>query len=120
MLKYFFSIKEKDNAYLFDGLEITNNQKAMKYQNQYPVISLSLKDLRCESFDEQLRAYALLLSDITYTYYDTVDGLVNPMDQEMFLRISKSECDKQELSRALMILSRIFSHYYHKKSDHSD
>ena len=46
MLYYFFSIRQADNAYLFDGLEISKNKEAMQYQNQYPVIFMSLKDLK--------------------------------------------------------------------------
>ena len=38
MLYYFFSNKEKDNAYLFDHLNISYNHDIMKHQNQYPVI----------------------------------------------------------------------------------
>lgn len=38
MLYYFFSNKEKENSYLFDGLNISHNSEAMKHQNQYPVI----------------------------------------------------------------------------------
>lgn len=38
MLYYFFSNKEKENAYLFDGLYISKQQEAKSYQNQYPVI----------------------------------------------------------------------------------
>lgn len=45
MLYYFFSNKEKDNAYLFEGLKITENKEMMKHQNQYPVIYITLKDL---------------------------------------------------------------------------
>jgi len=37
MLYYFFSNKEKNNAYLFEGLKITENKEMMKHQNQYPV-----------------------------------------------------------------------------------
>lgn len=35
MLYYFFSIKQKENTYLFDNLEISKNIEAMKHQNQY-------------------------------------------------------------------------------------
>ena len=34
MLYYFFSIKEKENAYLFDYLNISKNKNALKDQNQ--------------------------------------------------------------------------------------
>lgn len=43
MLYYFFSNTEKENAYLFDGLKITQNHEIMKHQNQYPVIFITLK-----------------------------------------------------------------------------
>ena len=46
MLYYFFSIKEKDNAYLFDNLKIKNNQNTLKHQNNYPTIFISLKDMK--------------------------------------------------------------------------
>ena len=50
MLYYFFSNKEKENAYLFDGLYISKQQEAKSYQNQYPVIFLSLKDMKIQVY----------------------------------------------------------------------
>ena len=44
-LYYFFSIKEKENAYLFDYLNISKNKNALKDQNKYPTIFISLKDM---------------------------------------------------------------------------
>lgn len=46
MLYYFFSIKEKENAYLFNGLNISKNKEAIKHQNKYPVIFIFLKDMK--------------------------------------------------------------------------
>ncbi|MDD6484788.1 MAG: AAA family ATPase, partial [Clostridiales bacterium] len=44
MLKYFFDITEKDNAYLFDGLKISEHYDELAmYRNTHPVITLSLK-----------------------------------------------------------------------------
>ena len=45
MLYYFFSIKEKENAYLFNGLNISKNKKAIKHQNQYPKTAPKLEYL---------------------------------------------------------------------------
>ena len=42
MLYYFFSIKEKENAYLFDGLR-HEEYDALKHQNKYPTIFISFK-----------------------------------------------------------------------------
>ena len=44
MLKYFFDVTEKDNAYIFDGLKISEYYKDFEeYRNTHPVISLSMK-----------------------------------------------------------------------------
>ena len=43
MLYYFFSIKEKENAYLFNDLYISKNKEALEHQNKYPTIFISLK-----------------------------------------------------------------------------
>ena len=41
MLKYFFDITEKDNAYLFDGLKISEHFDSLEqYSNAYAVIML--------------------------------------------------------------------------------
>ena len=49
MLYYFFSIKEKENAYLFNGLNISKNKEAIKHQNQYPTLFITLKDMKNSS-----------------------------------------------------------------------
>ena len=46
MLYYFFSIKEKENAYLFNDLYISKNKNTLKHQNNYPTIFISLKDMK--------------------------------------------------------------------------
>lgn len=46
MLYYFFSVCERDNAYLFRHLKIAKYLKMMQFQNQYPVIFISMKDLK--------------------------------------------------------------------------
>lgn len=54
MLKCFFDITEKNNAYLFDGLKISHyyDELAM-YRNTHPVITLSLK---CAKQGDYVRA----------------------------------------------------------------
>ncbi|MDO5813731.1 MAG: AAA family ATPase [Bacillota bacterium] len=64
MLYYFFSIKEKENAYLFDGLNISKNKEALKHQNQYPTIFISLKDMKNSSFKTQLAAFSNIIYEI--------------------------------------------------------
>ena len=56
MLKYFFDINEKDNAYLFDGLKISEHYEELAmYRNTHPVITLSLKCAKQGDYREALR-----------------------------------------------------------------
>ncbi len=56
MLRYFFDINEKENAYLFDGLKISEHyEEVKKYRNAFPVISLTLKDAKQNSFEESMK-----------------------------------------------------------------
>ena len=65
MLYYFFSHKEKDNAYLFDGLNVSKDKEVMFHQNQYPVIFMTLKDMKRTDYHQQIDKFASLISDIT-------------------------------------------------------
>ena len=56
MLKYFFDINEKNNAYLFDGLKISEHYEELDmYRNTHPVITLSLKCAKQGNYREALR-----------------------------------------------------------------
>lgn len=64
MLYYFFSIKQKDNAYLFKGLKIEKDVEAKKHQNKYSEIFVSLKDMKRNNFNDQREKFAALIFDI--------------------------------------------------------
>ena len=56
MLRYFFDIAEKDNAYLFDGLKISEHfGELAQYRNAFPVITLSLKCGKQGEYSEALK-----------------------------------------------------------------
>ena len=46
MLDYFFSVNHADKGYLFEGLEIWNDEKYRKLQGTYPVIYLSFANIK--------------------------------------------------------------------------
>lgn len=52
MLKYFFEKTENSNRYLFDGLAVTEHAECMKYQGQHPVIFLTCKDVKSDTWEE--------------------------------------------------------------------
>ena len=63
MLNYFFNIEDKDNnKKLFEGLAISNMDK-MKYMGEYPVIYISLKEIKVNNWDLCLNKFHLLLQN---------------------------------------------------------
>lgn len=52
MLRYFFEKTDNDNSYLFKDLAISKaGEKYLSYMGQYPVISISLKSMKQESYE---------------------------------------------------------------------
>ena len=68
MLYYFFSNKEKENAYLFDGLKISQNNEAMKYQNKYPTIFITLKDMSNLTFEDQIGIFQDIIKNVVIQF----------------------------------------------------
>ncbi|MGL4910075.1 MAG: AAA family ATPase, partial [Cetobacterium sp.] len=67
MLNYFFNIEEKEiNKELFNGLYISKTDK-MKYSGEYPVIYISLKDIKVCSWIECLEEIKKLLKNLFNT-----------------------------------------------------
>ena len=54
MLQHFFAkeVTSQQTKGLFDGLEISKYPEVMAYQGKYPVIFLTMKEIRGKNFDE--------------------------------------------------------------------
>lgn len=63
MIQRYFEKTEKSNAYLFDGLKISQTEAFYQAnQGQFPVISLSLKCMKQASFSEANTLYTSVLT----------------------------------------------------------
>ncbi|MBR3457588.1 MAG: AAA family ATPase, partial [Selenomonadaceae bacterium] len=54
MLYYFFSLQHENDKALFDGLEISSDLNCMEHRGKYPVIFLSLKNLKQLRFHDTM------------------------------------------------------------------
>lgn len=114
MLKYFFSIKEKENAYLFNNLNISNNIEVMKHQNQYPLISISFKDLCKPTFESNFDIYRTLISEV-YKEFEEVKVDLNSYELNLFNSLCETNSSENELRNALLYLTSFLEKHYHKK-----
>ena len=115
MLYYFFSNKE-DGRELFKGLKITENTEMMKHMNQYPVIVMTLKDLRESSMESIYEYYAEMVSDLLGRHQELFESeKLNDRDKELLRKYEYCECNPSQLKKALYYISRCLYLHYHKK-----
>ena len=113
MLYYFFSNKEKENAYLFDGLYISKQQEAKSYQNQYPVIFLSLKDMQSLNMEEQEKRFAGIISKIVIDNIGLLDSEeVDNSYKERLNDLRFLKANKVTLEGSLYLLAQAMKQFY--------
>lgn len=113
MLNYFFNIENKKvNSKLFDGLDIFNTDK-MIYQGEYPVIYISLKDIKVSSWMECFKALKHLISDLFQSKIHIRESL-NEIQIKNFNDILMKN-EHADYSSALKDLSSYLENYYKKK-----
>ncbi|KYM40726.1 AAA family ATPase [Fusobacterium necrophorum] len=113
MLRYFFDIKNAENhRKLFTGLDIRESSYFEK-QGKYPVIYLSLKDIKEVSWQDCSRRIRKVLSDLFAEYKYLRDDL-DQRDLKNFDGIWLEEADGNYFD-ALKDLSKYLLRYHEKK-----
>ena len=113
MLYYFFSNKEKENSYLFEGLNISKDKEILKHQNQYPVIFLTLKDMNNNNFQSQIYIFANLIANIIDIYTEIKNSdTISQRERKLLDIYQNAEADIDDLKISLKILSHcLYKHY---------
>lgn len=116
MLYYFFSNKEKENAYLFDGLNISKNLEVMKHQNQYPVIFMTLKDMKNISFRAQKEKFSILIFQLMENYQEllTSDN-ISDAKKTILNNLHYQNASEEQLKNSLQLISQALYEHYHQK-----
>ena len=116
MLYYFFSIKEKRNAYLFDYLNISKNIDALKHQNQYPTIFISLKDMKSSSFKAQIIAFSNIIYELLEKNLEILSSAqLTNTTKEILNKFHNRIADIEDLKISLRVISNALCTYYHQK-----
>ena len=113
MIKYFFDIRNKDeNRKLFEELKIFGSEY-MREQGKYPVIFVSLKDLRGDTWEDTFENLKSFISDL-YAEFEDMREIMNKRDKIKFDKIFYEE-EKGDYETALKLLSNYIYKYYGKK-----
>ena len=116
MLYYFFSIKEKENAYLFDGLNISKNKDALKVQNKYPTIFISLKEMKSLTFDAQISSFSNVIYELLEKNLEILssDQLSDTTKDILNKLHNRSSCI-EDLKISLRVITNALYTYYQQK-----
>ena len=112
-LKYFFSMRNaEENKKLFEGLDISKSEY-FKYQGQYPVLFLSLKDVKQSTWESCFAAIKDLVDGL-YSDYEEVRENLSLKQQKKFDKIYLDE-EKTEYKKSLRFLCECIYKHYGKK-----
>lgn len=116
MLYYFFSIKEKENAYLFNGLNISKNKEAIKHQNKYPVIFIFLKDMKNSSYEKQMNRFKEVICLCAKSHLELLNSeRLLASEKKLFQKYVDNETENNELEKSLFNISYFLYKHYHQK-----
>lgn len=116
MLYYFFSIKERENSYLFDGLNISKNKDALKHQNKYPTIFISLKEMKNLTFDAQISSFSNVIYELLEKNLEILssDQLSDTTKDILNKLHNRSSC-VEDLKISLRVITNALYTYYQQK-----
>lgn len=116
MLRVFFEISDEDTSVFFSDKEIWKcGSEYREHQGKYPVIFLTLKDVKFDSWSETIDK----IRDLLQTEYGRHQELLESerianYEKEYFKRIIEGTATEVDLSSALEKLSRMLTEHYGK------
>ena len=116
MLYYFFSIKEKENAYLFDGLNISKNKDALKVQNKYPTIFISLKEMKSLTFDAQISSFSNVIYELLEKNLEILSSdQLSDTTKDILYKLHNRSSSIEDLKISLRVITNALYTYYQQK-----
>jgi hypothetical protein len=106
MLQHFLAaeVDGQPTKDLFNGLLISQDQAAMSWQGKYPVIFISLKEVKAENFIAARSVFAEVLR-VLYEKFRYVEDTLSIEQKEIYTRILRLQATNLDLQRALLNLS---------------
>jgi len=113
MLKYFYDIKG-NNAELFTQLKISAEKQIMEKQGKHPVIYITFKDAKQDTWVNCLRDIGGLIIELVDSFnYILKSDKITDLNKEYFQRILSNTADKLDYEKALRKLAQAL-HLHHE------
>ncbi len=115
MLENFFDVEKKEqNKNLFKGLYISKSGLYRKNLNRYPVIHLDFKDLKSKTFEDTLREFKVIMSEM-YDNKSYVSDSLSTVERKKFEAILNEEGSFGDYIDSLSNMCKWLSKYYNEK-----
>lgn len=117
MIQRFFEKTEESNAYLFNGLKInTAGEEYLKHQGKYPVISISLKSLKQDTYEQAFFEFKkMVIKEFGRHIEAYKPDILLPDDYNRYGLILHDKAKDAEYMTALRLLSECLEKFYNQK-----
>ena len=116
MLRVFFEISDEDTSKFFVDKKIWKcGEEYREYQGKFPVIFLTLKDVKFDTWEATIDKIGELLQDEYGRHQEILNSdKISQYEKEYFSKILNKAANQVELSSALERLSKMLAVYYGK------
>lgn len=114
MLRYFFEKTDTDTSYLFNDKAIWQEQKYKAMQGQYPVIFLSFKDIKEETWEQAYTKIAAIIG-LEFKRHQYLTANLGPHDLENFTNLTEGQSSEVNLHMSLFWLTQLLHQHYKKR-----
>ena len=117
MLKTYFEKMDMDTSVYFKNLNIWNcGEKYRNHQGKYPVIFLTFKDVKFQTWDETMENIRYILRNEFDHHLELLESdKISEYDKNYFRSVLSGNVTKVELTGVLAQLSKMLYQHYEKK-----
>lgn len=114
MLRTFFEKTEEDTSIYFKDKKIWKcGKKYRDYQGKYPVIFVTFKDIKFNTWEETLAAVKDIFSNEAHRHIELqASKICDSYDKKIFQKLLSGKVNEVELTSALCDLSRMLHKHY--------
>jgi len=114
-LKYFYDIRE-DNALLFKGLKISKHEEIMQKQGKHPVIYITFKDVKYNTWEECRHVIHKLIIGLFNDFRCILDSSkVSKEDKQCYKQITSRKPDDADFTTSFLLLSKLLYQHFKAK-----
>ena len=114
MFRTFFEKTDEDTSKYFENKKIwAQGEKYRAYQGKYPVIFITLKDVKCASWEETYKMLYRVIRDEYVRHGELLNSSkIDPDSKTYFGEILNGTADKSDLTLSLLKLSHMLYHHH--------